>query len=191
VLQVAAPPIARREKGRARAVKAIHGLGEAVLGPQFELDLAADLQGRLNNEQLLGAFTQYTVGVGYIDVLTRRISLHAPVKELGSGATIRRNLSIIHPEKFKIGDRVFVGEPTIIQGRFDGRCVVGVGVWIGPQSDFNAGDLLIEDHVGWGPGAKGLGSEHTGLPRLCAGLGLAMRILKEEVYRCRLVRTFS
>ena len=65
---------------------------------------------------------------------------------------------------FEIGDGVFIGEQTIIQGRFDGRCVIGNGVWIGPQSYFDARDLVIEERVGWGPGAKVLGSEHTGSP---------------------------
>jgi acetyltransferase-like isoleucine patch superfamily enzyme len=37
-------------------------------------------------------------------------------------------------------------------------------VWIGPQSYFDARDLVLEDYVGWGPGAKVLGSEHTALP---------------------------
>jgi acetyltransferase-like isoleucine patch superfamily enzyme len=37
-------------------------------------------------------------------------------------------------------------------------------VWLGPQSYFDARDLVIEDYVGWGPGAKVLGSMHTGQP---------------------------
>jgi len=94
---------------------------------------------RLNGEQLLDAFTQYTIGAGY---------------KLDSGATIRRNVSIIHPEAFEIGDRVFFGEQTIIQGRFDGPCVIGEGVWIGPQSYFDARKLVVEDHVGWVPSTQ-------------------------------------
>ena len=69
--------------------------------------------------------TQYADGSSYIDVLMRRICLRALVKKLGSGVTIRRNVSVIHPETFEIGDRVFIGEQTIMQGRFDGRCVIG------------------------------------------------------------------
>jgi bifunctional N-acetylglucosamine-1-phosphate-uridyltransferase/glucosamine-1-phosphate-acetyltransferase GlmU-like protein len=87
-------------------------------------------------------------------VLMRRICFRALVKKLGSGVTIRRSVSLIHPETFEIGDRVFIGEQTIIQGRFDGRCVIGAGVWIGPQSYFDARDLVIEDDVGWDPGAR-------------------------------------
>jgi len=45
-----------------------------------------------------------------------------------------------------------------------GRCVIGDHVWIGPQSYLDARDLVIEEYVGWGPGAKVLGSTHTGLP---------------------------
>jgi len=37
-------------------------------------------------------------------------------------------------------------------------------VWIGPQSYFDARNLVLEPHVGWGPGAKVLGSVHTGVP---------------------------
>ncbi len=37
-------------------------------------------------------------------------------------------------------------------------------MWIGPHSYLDARDLEIGDHVGWGPGAKVVGSEHTGLP---------------------------
>ena len=147
-----------------RTVKARHGLHEVTPDPQFELDLAADLRGRLDREQLLDAFTHYSGRSGVIDVLMRRVCFRALVKKLGSGLTIGKNVSAIHPETFEIGNRVFIGEQTIIQGRFDGRCVIGEGVWIGPQSYFDARDLVLEDFVGWGPGAKVLGSEHTGLP---------------------------
>jgi acetyltransferase-like isoleucine patch superfamily enzyme len=64
----------------------------------------------------------------------------------------------------EFGDSVFIGAQTMIQGRFDGRCKIGNHVWIGPQAYFDARDLVLEDYVGWGPGAKVLGSAHTGLP---------------------------
>jgi acetyltransferase-like isoleucine patch superfamily enzyme len=48
--------------------------------------------------------------------------------------------------------------------RFDGVTRIGNHVWIGPQVYFDARSLIIEDHVGWGPGSKVLGSAHTGLP---------------------------
>jgi acetyltransferase-like isoleucine patch superfamily enzyme len=52
----------------------------------------------------------------------------------------------------------------MIQGRYDGTCRIGNHVWIGPQAYFDARNLVLEDYVGWGPGAKVLGSSHTGLP---------------------------
>jgi acetyltransferase-like isoleucine patch superfamily enzyme len=42
--------------------------------------------------------------------------------------------------------------------------VIGDNVWIGPQAYFDARDLILEEFVGWGPGAKVLGSAHTGIP---------------------------
>ena len=61
-------------------------------------------------------------------------------------------------------DGVFVGEHAFLQGRVEGRCVIGAHVWIGPQVFLDARDLDIEEFVGLGPGAKVLGSEHTGRP---------------------------
>lgn len=158
------PTQMRREKNNARTVKAVHGVREVGPDPQFELDMAFDLRERLSKEQLADAFTLYADGSSYIDLLMRRICLRALVKKLGAGVTIQKNVSVTHPETFEIGDGVFIGEQTILQGRFDGRCVIGAGVWLGPQSYFDARDLVIEDNVGWGPGAKVLGSEHTGFP---------------------------
>ena len=64
----------------------------------------------------------------------------------------------------EFGDTVFIGAQAMIQGRFDGTCRIGNHVWIGPQAYFDARDLVMEDYVGWGPGAKVLGSSHTGDP---------------------------
>jgi acetyltransferase-like isoleucine patch superfamily enzyme len=181
--------IHRTRKSGARFVKAVHGLRTVEPDPQFELDMAAHLKEQLPRERLLGAFVDHAYGTSPIDVIMRRVCLRALVKKLGAGANVSRNVSVIHPETFEIGDGVFVGEQTIIQGRFDGRCVIGDGVWIGPQSYFDARDLVIEECVGWGPGAKVLGSEHTGSPvgvpliqsdlkiapvRICAGADIGV-----------------
>jgi acetyltransferase-like isoleucine patch superfamily enzyme len=165
----------RTRKSGTRVVKAVHGLRKVAPDPQFELDMAAHLREQLSREQLLEAFSHHAYGTSPIDIMMRRVCLRALVKTLGDGANIRKNVSVIHPETFEIGDGVFVGEQTIIQGRFDGRCVIGNGVWIGPQSYFDARDLVIEERVGWGPGAKVLGSEHTGSP---AGVPLIQSDLK-------------
>jgi acetyltransferase-like isoleucine patch superfamily enzyme len=167
--------IHRTRKSGSRVVKAVHGLRKVEPDPQFELDMAAHLREQLSREQLMATFSDHAYGTSPVDVIMRRVCLRALVKTLGFGANIRKNVSVIHPETFEIGDSVFIGEQTIIQGRFDGRCVIGNGVWIGPQSYFDARDLVIEECVGWGPGAKVLGSEHTGAP---AGVPLIQSDLK-------------
>jgi acetyltransferase-like isoleucine patch superfamily enzyme len=153
-----------RRNGGVRVVKAVHGLRQTVPDPRHEIDLAADLRERLTREQLMETFARFSVGSGHLDALMRRVCLRALAKQLGSGVTIGRNVIVSHPETFEIGDGVFIGDQSIIQGRFDGQCIIGAGVWIGPQSYFDARDLVLEEYVGWGPGARVLGSEHTGMP---------------------------
>ncbi len=147
-----------------RLVKAVHGLRSPAPDAEFELLMAAEMRARLTTAQLLEVYTRFSGGCGYIDSLLRRVSLRALARKFGDGISIGRNVSFVHPETIEFGDRVYVGDQAIIQGRFDGRCSIGSGVWIGPQSYFDARDLTIDDEVGWGPGAKVLGSEHTGSP---------------------------
>jgi acetyltransferase-like isoleucine patch superfamily enzyme len=182
----------RTQKSGTRVVQAVHGLRKIEPDPQFELDMAAHLGERLSREQLMEAFSQHACGTSPIDLIMRRVCLRALVKKLGAAANIRKNVSVVHPETFEIGEGVYIGEQTIIQGRFDGRCVIGNGVWIGPQSYFDARDLIIEERVGWGPGAKVLSSEHTGVPgnvpvietdlkiapvRICAGADIGVNAI--------------
>jgi acetyltransferase-like isoleucine patch superfamily enzyme len=148
----------------ARTVAAVHGLREVAPDPEFELGFAAQLRADLDRNQLLAAFRQHVQGSGAIDEHMRRICLRALAKHLGSGVTVRNGVSFIHPETMEIGDGVFFGEQAVIQGRFDGCCIIGAGTWIGPQAYLDARDLVIGENVGWGPGAKVLGSEHTGRP---------------------------
>lgn len=92
---------------------------EEGLDPQFELDLAKNMKGHLARQQLLEADTEYSGLSGVIDVLIRRVCFRTLVKRLGSGLTIEKNISVIHPETFEIGDPVFIGEQTIIERRFE------------------------------------------------------------------------
>ena len=78
--------------------------------------------------------------------------------KIGPGVGVR------HPETFEIGDGVFIGEQAIIQGRFDGTLRDRRQGLDRPTGFLDARDLVIGDHVGWGPGAEVLGSEHTGIP---------------------------
>jgi acetyltransferase-like isoleucine patch superfamily enzyme len=83
---------------------------------------------------------------------------------LGHDVDIGIGVGFRNAETFEIGDGVFIGAQTYIQGWHQGRFCVGNHVWIGPQSYFDARDIVIEDYVGWGPGAKILTSTHTATP---------------------------
>ncbi len=147
-----------------RVVPAVHGRRELVPDPAHEIGLADHLRATLAREALLDVLARFAHGESDFDALMRRVLWRAIVKRCGSGLRVGRGVVVTHPETFEIGDAVFIGDHACIQGRFDGTCVVGTQVWIGPQSYFDARNLVLGDAVGWGPGAKVLGSQHTGLP---------------------------
>jgi acetyltransferase-like isoleucine patch superfamily enzyme len=156
MLETAEPP--------ARVVTAIHGKQELKLDPHFEIGLSEHLKANFSRDALLEQYARFATGDGQLDALMRRAIWRALARRFGHGVTIGSGVGAKHLETFEIGDGVFIGAQTYIQGRFDGHCVIGDHVWIGPQSYFDARDLVLEEYVGWGPGAKVLGSEHTGLP---------------------------
>lgn len=145
-------------------VPAVHGARPVTPDSAEELQLADDLRGRHSRAELVALAGDYALSDSDEGVRMRRAIWRALARRFGHGVRIGRGALAKHPETFEIGDAVFVGEQAFIQGRFDGRCVIGNHVWLGPQSYFDARDLVIEDYVGWGPGAKVLGSEHTGEP---------------------------
>jgi acetyltransferase-like isoleucine patch superfamily enzyme len=155
---------ARLEREGSRIVRAVFGRQTAVPDPAFEAEFAAELRRQCAPAEIMALFARFHRGEGYLDSLMRRICLRALARSCGDGLRVGAMVSLRHAETFEVGTGVSLGEGCIIQGRFDGRCVIGDKVWIGPQSFLDARDLVLGDHVGWGPGAKVLGSEHTGLP---------------------------
>jgi acetyltransferase-like isoleucine patch superfamily enzyme len=147
-----------------RTIQAVHGLREAKPDPDFEIGLSDCLRGQYNREGLLELYGRFASGEGQLDELMRRVIWRAVARHLGNGVRIGNAVGFKHLETFEVGDGVFIGAQAYIQGRFDGTCSIGDHVWIGPQSYFDARSLIIEEYVGWGPGAKVLGSSHTGLP---------------------------
>jgi len=156
--------MADEHANEARLVKAVHGLHQPAPDPDYIVGLAQDLPHHYSREGLRELYARFAQGDGVFDSLMRRILWRALVRCCGDGLRVESGVGFKHPETFEIGAGVFIGSQTYIQGRFDGRCVIGHQVWIGPQSYFDARDLIIDDYVGWGPGAKVLGSTHLGVP---------------------------
>jgi len=147
-----------------RIVHAVHGMKSVTPDPEFEVGLANHLRARYGLAGLADLYGRYALGEGEIDQLMRRVVWRAMARRFGDSVHIESGVRFKHPESFEFGDGVFIGGQTFIQGRHDGQCVLGDHVWIGPQSYLDARDLILEEYVGWGPGAKVLGSTHTGLP---------------------------
>ena len=147
-----------------RFVPAVHGLEAIDPDPAFEVDFAQDLARRCDRTEISALFRRFNWGDGHLDNLMRRACVRALARCCGSGLRIGPGVGLRHPETFEIGDGVVIGEQAVIQGRFDGRCVIGDKVWIGPQAFLDARNVVVGDYVGWGPGAKLLGSKHTGVP---------------------------
>jgi acetyltransferase-like isoleucine patch superfamily enzyme len=148
----------------AREATAVFGRREADEDATWERDFSAYLKASHTHCELLGMFAEYRSGERPYDFLMRRVLMHTLCKRVGNDLQVGPNVVLKHPETMEFGNSVFIGAQAMIQGRFDGICRIGNHVWIGPQAYFDARDLIMEDYVGWGPGAKVLGSSHTGTP---------------------------
>jgi acetyltransferase-like isoleucine patch superfamily enzyme len=149
---------------RGRIVPAIHGARLVEPDPAADIALAAELRATRTRDELVAMASLHAYRDSAEDARMRRIVWRALAQRFGNGVRIGCAALARHHETFVIGDGVFIGEQAFIQGRFDGTCAIGNHVWIGPQAYLDARDLVIEDYVGWGPGARVLGSEHTGRP---------------------------
>jgi acetyltransferase-like isoleucine patch superfamily enzyme len=148
----------------ARTVQAVHGLRKIEPDPDFEIGLADYFRDSFGRDALVELYSRHAIGDGKFDALMRKVLWRSMARACGSGLSVGSGVGFKHLETFEIGNGVFLGSQAYIQGRFDGRCIIGDHVWIGPQTYFDARDLVIEEHVGWGPAAKVLGSTHIGVP---------------------------
>ena len=147
-----------------RKVQSVHGTRKIPVDPEFEVQLSHHLRQAYAGLQLLEHYSRFAVGDSELDTLMRRTIWRAVARKFGNGVKVGSGVGVKHLETFEIGDGVFIGAQAYIQGRFDGTTKIGNRVWIGPQAYFDARHLILEDYVGWGPGAKVLGSAHTGMP---------------------------
>lgn len=159
---------------KSRLVRAVHGRKTVERDPSSELELSARLRRTKTADQLLALYGRSSAGDDAQSHRLRRAALRALCKRFGHGVTVGAGFGFKHPETFEIGDGVFLGAQGYLQGRIHGRCVIGAHSWLGPQCYFDARDLVLGEYVGWGPGAKVLGSEHTAKP-------LSVPILKTDL----------
>jgi acetyltransferase-like isoleucine patch superfamily enzyme len=150
--------------GRERVVKAVHGVRAVEPDPPEEVAQSEHLRHERTLEELQEIYSRILFRDSPTGAHERRVLLRAMCKSFGNGVRIGLGVLVLHPQTFEIGDAVFIGNQTFLQGRHDGHCVIGAHTWIGPQSYFDCRDMELGEYVGWGPGAKVLGSEHTGDP---------------------------
>jgi acetyltransferase-like isoleucine patch superfamily enzyme len=153
-----------KSKATSRVVTAVHGKRDVAPDPSFEIELSRHLRASYSPAALVEHYARFANGDGELDHLMRRAIWRAVARKFGNGVKIAPGVGFKHLETFEIGDGVFIGAQAYIQGRFDGTTRIGNQVWIGPQAYFDARNLVLGDNVGWGPGAKVLGSAHTGTP---------------------------
>jgi acetyltransferase-like isoleucine patch superfamily enzyme len=144
-------------------VPAVHGHRAITPDPAFEIGLAEHLR-ETAVEGRVALYGRFVDGETTFDAMMRRVIWRSLVRRAGHGLRIERGVHFRHAETFEIGDGVFIGEHSVIQGRVDGTCRIGSHAWIGPHTFLDARHLTLGDYVGWGPGAKVLGSTHTGVP---------------------------
>jgi len=140
------------------------GSKEVSPDPVWERGFSSWLKESESPQRLRELFATYCGGEDSLSIVMRRVLMRAICRAAGEGLQVGPDVVLKHPETMEFGSCVFIGAQAMIQGRFDGTCRIGNHVWIGPQAYFDARNLVLEDYVGWGPGAKVLGSAHTGQP---------------------------
>ena len=153
-----------RSEPHGRVVPAVHGRRLEPSDPNFASGFAEALIEAYGDKGLEDLYARFAVGDGFIDATMRKTIWYALAMHCGPGLQVGAGASFRHAGTFRIGAGVFIGAMAIIQGRHDGTCIIGDNSWIGPHVVLDARDLIIGESVGFGPGSKVLGSEHSGLP---------------------------
>lgn len=146
-----------------RLSRSVHARSSAAT-PQQELDKAECFRQQYSPDALVELYGQHVYGMSDDDAMMRRVLWRALAKSCGTNLRVGVGAIFRNIERFELGDHIYVGPQSYIQGCHDGICRLGDRLWLGPQSYLDARDLVMGDDVGWGPGARLLGSQHTGLP---------------------------
>jgi acetyltransferase-like isoleucine patch superfamily enzyme len=148
----------------AKRVRPSHLARELRPDPAFIAQFAKHLAAAHGQDALEGLLDRFAHGSTEFDAMMRAIFWRARGVELGAAVTIGRGVLLRDPGSFSFGRGTVIGDGVRLQSRWDGRCVIGERVWVGPQSFIDGRDLVIGDEVGIGPGVRIIGSQHTGLP---------------------------
>ncbi len=147
-----------------RRVPATFGRAPITPDAPFERGHAAHLKEAFPVEERIAIYDRFRNGQTRFDATMRRIVLRSLVLSLGDDVTVGPGVGFLHPHTFEIADGAFLGAGAFLQGRHDGVLRIGKRTWIGPGAYLDARNLVIEDFVGFGPGARVLGSEHVAEP---------------------------
>ena len=150
-----------------RVVRAVHGLQEVAPDPADEIAESDELRRALDRDALLDRYASTLWHDGAKGQRARRVVLRALCKRFGNGVKVGMGVLVLHPQTFEIGDAVFIGNQTFLQGRHDGYCVIGAHTWIGPQSYFDCRALTFGEYVGWGPVRRSWGASTPRSRSMC------------------------
>lgn len=147
-----------------RIVQAVHARRAGAPEDPAIAAFAAALRAEFSRETLLASLAVHAFGASDYDARMRRVLVIAVARGCGANLRVGIGVTFKHLETFTFGDDVYLGDFAYLQGRIDGTCAIGDRTWIGPQAYFDARALTIGADVGWGPGAKVLGSSHLEQP---------------------------
>src|SRR5580704_9649495 len=108
-----------------RRVSATFARSPIAPDPPFERAYADHLRERFSVEERIMFYDRFRHGSGALDALHRRLVLRSLVGSMGDGVRVDPGVGFLHPHTFEIGDGTLLGTGVIIQGRHDGRCVIG------------------------------------------------------------------
>src|SRR5262245_55461598 len=103
-----------------RIVSAIHGRKRTVEDLPFSEPLAAWLKSRYQLDGLIDLYGRYMLRDDPLSVAMRAAIWRAVARRVGRGLQIGSGVGVKHLETFHIGDGVFIGAQSYMQGRFDG-----------------------------------------------------------------------
>jgi hypothetical protein len=102
-----------------RIVSSVHGTRQVDPDPVFEMDLSRHLRDQCSRGALLEQYCRLADGEAELDSLMRRAIWRAVARRFGNRVRIGSGVCFKHLETFEIGDEVFVGAQTYVQGCFD------------------------------------------------------------------------